>query len=430
MNPGKVIISGQCRLTILTLMISVVTLTGFKSVNYQLNPVRQSDPMTLVERNDDMAEPFIEQLSATISIDAKEQDTIPEKIDLILSEALEYQYKADSLSKVAEEWKKNPDKLDNGSKTGLWARIAENDRLAASYQQKANQKYDEAHASMNSDSFSPVKVNVKEQRTDIETVRKTYQQPSPQNKGAAVKGDSVQNNSAQNYTIFEVKSIESVSGKQIPLNAEIPPGLIYRIQVAVFRNPVALSYFKGLTPVYGFRAAGAESTAYYAGMFRRIADARKALVTVRQKGFRDAFIVAVSGGKQISIERAAVLEKEWGKKPFISVQSPKQPVVDTIPPELFFRVEVLRSPKPVKPEAVEEMEKIAGAKGLDMETQEKGTIVYLIGKFITYESASQYADLLVRNGYREAKVVARLGKNEVPVEIAKQLFEKVDKEEN
>jgi len=92
-------------------------------------------------------------------------------------------------------------------------------------------------------------------------------------------------------------------------------------------------------------------------MFRRIADARKALVTVRQKGFRDAFIVALSGGKQISIERAAVIEKEWGKKPFVSVQTGLQPVKDTIPPELCFRIEVMRSVKPVKPEVLEEMKK-------------------------------------------------------------------------
>jgi hypothetical protein len=60
------------------------------------------------------------------------------------------------------------------------------------------------------------------------------------------------------------------------VNAAVPPGLIYRIQVAVFRNPVARSFFKGLTPVYGFRIAGNNYTTYYAGMFRRIGDARKA----------------------------------------------------------------------------------------------------------------------------------------------------------
>ena len=50
-------------------------------------------------------------------------------------------------------------------------------------------------------------------------------------------------------------------------------------------------------------------------------------------------------------------------------------------------------------------------------------IVYLIGNFITFESAAEYTDLIVRNGYRDAKVVAWLGTKEVPVETARQLFE-------
>jgi len=66
---------------------------------------------------------------------------------------------------------------------------------------------------------------------------------------------------------------------------------------------------------------------------------------------------------------------------------------------------------------------MAGSRGLDTENLVDGNIVYLIGKFITFESASEYSDLLIRNGYRDAKVVARLGKRVIPVETAKQLFD-------
>jgi hypothetical protein len=52
--------------------------------------------------------------------------------------------------------------------------------------------------------------------------------------------------------------------------------------------------------------------------------------------------------------------------------------------------------------------------------------VYLIGKFLTFESAAEYADLLIRNGQKDAKVVAYLGRREIPVETAKQLFEKLE----
>jgi hypothetical protein len=74
---------------------------------------------------------------------------------------------------------------------------------------------------------------------------------------------------------------------------------------------------------------------------------------------------------------------------------------------------------------VEDIRKIAGNRGLDIQLLENGGIDYLIGKFITFETAAEYSDLLQKNGYREAKVVAWLGKKEIPIETAKQLFEKL-----
>ena len=99
---------------------------------------------------------------------------------------------------------------------------------------------------------------------------------------------------------------------------------------------------------------------------------------------------------------------------------------DTIPPELCFRIEVARSLKPLKQEVLDGMTKIAGTRGVDTETARDGSTIYLVGKFITYDSALTYTDLLLRNGFRDAKVVARLGKKEVPVETARSLFEKME----
>ena len=66
---------------------------------------------------------------------------------------------------------------------------------------------------------------------------------------------------------------------------------------------------------------------------------------------------------------------------------------------------------------------MAGNRGLDIQPVDGGKIAYLIGKFITFETAAEYADLLIRNGYREAQVVAWLGKKEIPIDTARQLFE-------
>jgi hypothetical protein len=159
-------------------------------------------------------------------------------------------------------------------------------------------------------------------------------------------------------------------------------------------------------------------------MFRLSADAAKALAKVKTKGFKDAFVVALSNKKAVSTDRAAVLEKEWGKKPFviISADTAVNPS-DTVPPTLAFRVEVTRSVKPLKDDVIQGITKMAGSRGLETQTTDDGKIAYLVGKFITFDSAAEYADLLVRNGYREAKVVAWLGKKEVPLETARKLFD-------
>jgi hypothetical protein len=230
---------------------------------------------------------------------------------------------------------------------------------------------------------------------------------------------------AEIYTVFGVVAKPETDPKaKIIIDPEIPEGLIYRIQIAVFRNPVVPSYFKGITPIYGFRVTGTDKIIYYAGMFRKNSDAGKALVIVKSKGFKDAFIIAMSGNKKVSSDRAAVLEKEWGKKSIISGES-VLPVTatDTIPPTLVFRVEVSRSLKPLKEDVVEGIRKLAGSKGLDIQTLEDGKIAYLIGKFITFDTAAEYSDLLKRNGYRETQVVAWLGKKEIPIETARQLFD-------
>jgi len=232
----------------------------------------------------------------------------------------------------------------------------------------------------------------------------------------------------EDYSYFEVLSKPGNNPKEkVVIDPVVPEGLIYRIQIGVFRNPVSASYFKGIIPVYGFKITDTDKTIYYVGMFRRSSDAAKALAVVKAKGFKDSFIVALSGNKPVSSDRALILEKEWGRRPFINIMKTEtERSVDTVPPMLAFRVEVIRSVKPVKEDILEGINKMVGSRGMDIITLDDGNIVYLIGKFITFESAAEYSDLLNRNGYREAHVVAWLGKKEIPVNSARQLFENME----
>lgn len=234
----------------------------------------------------------------------------------------------------------------------------------------------------------------------------------------------------------------------VPVEPTLPGGLIYTIQIAAFRNDVAPALFKGLNPVFGKRRQGSGAIYYYTGLFRRLDDARNALPQAKGAGFPDAFVIAMMDGVQVSMERAALLEKEWGTRPLNgtggakpAAGTPAQPVqvpagtssaasnagqpVPVPVGTLSFRAEVMRITRPVKPEVIQKIELLAGSRGLDMIKNSSGETVFLIGNFITFESADEYVSLLIRNGYNTARVTAYVGTQEIPVEAAMELLNKL-----
>jgi hypothetical protein len=359
---------------------------------------------------------------------------LPSKYEQILSEAIEFQFKADSVTSIVNEQKKKLEILPGSEKAALKDKILENEKKAVSLQKSADQKYHEAQVAMNPNEDSTLRMKEPARQSEYKIVSDTAKKAD--NKMAKTgdkKPDTTKvvipsvRSQVEVFAFFDASTLTATDSKaKIVIDADVPPGLIYRIQIAVFRNPVLPGYFKGITPIYGFKIGGTDKTIYYAGMFRKSSDSKKALATVKTKGFKDAFVVALLANKPVSPDRAALLEKEWGGNPFYLIEKIFPDThADTITPTLTFRVEVMRSLKPLTEDMVEDIRKIAGNRGLDIQLLENGGIDYLIGKFITFETAAEYSDLLQKNGYREAKVVAWLGKKEIPIETAKQLFEKL-----
>jgi len=324
-----------------------------------------------------------------------QKEKVPDDYDKVLSEAMDYQVKADSLNSIVSEYKKELGTLPASQQQEAKSRISRMESLAAEYQQLADEKF------RVSGTGGPAKEEVAVRRPVTD-----------------------QKKSVEVYSFFNVENNSILIGVQkVAIDPELPEGLVYRIQMGVFSKPPDPSFFKGISPVTGFRIPGSGSTRYFAGMFRRMDDANRALLTMRQMGFRDAFITAVLDGKAVSSDRAALLENEWGKKPLAKTTS-SEGSGGTKVTTLVYRVEISRSAKPEPVEVEETYKKLAGNRGFEILLTQDGTNVYLIGKFITFESASEYSNLLNRNGYRDAKVVAYMGSKEIPVETAKQLFEK------
>ncbi len=100
--------------------------------------------------------------------------------------------------------------------------------------------------------------------------------------------------------------------KPIPIDAKIPDGLVFRVQIGAFRNPVPNNSFRGLTPVNG-ESTGNGFIRYTAGNFNKIENATAVKNDLNRNGYPDAFVVAFFNGKRISINEALEILGNEGK---------------------------------------------------------------------------------------------------------------------
>ncbi|HKC69111.1 MAG TPA: hypothetical protein VKG26_12825, partial [Bacteroidia bacterium] len=112
---------------------------------------------------------------------------------------------------------------------------------------------------------------------------------------------------------FEIKQGNAYTPNHpIPLNEKLPDGIVFRVQIGAFKNPIALDAFKGLTPI------GGETTPqgfirYQAGLFDKYNNANAVKNDLKKLGYRDAFVVAYLNGKRINLAEALDSLKQKGQ---------------------------------------------------------------------------------------------------------------------
>jgi epidermal growth factor receptor substrate 15 len=103
---------------------------------------------------------------------------------------------------------------------------------------------------------------------------------------------------------FEIKNTNAYSAANpIPVDEKLPEGLIFRVQIGAFKNPIPQDQFAGLAPI------GAESTnfgfiRYQVGMFTDYQKANAVRNDLRKLKYNDAFVVVYRNGKRISLTEA------------------------------------------------------------------------------------------------------------------------------
>lgn len=379
--------SRTCMTLVFALLLSVLPLSG------QENSTKQSktEAQAALESGNHSPQTGADKTTSQHS----------EEFDRKLEQAVKLQYSADSLMRLAQDVRREIETATPGKQEVLQGLAEEIESEAAAKQAEADKAFIAVEQNGN-----PV--------TDVTAA-------TPQQ----VQGEA--------YSQFVVLSSPAYGdANPIPFDIMLPAGLIYTIQLAAFKNPVQPSLFRGLFPVYGKTKPDNGVSYYYTGLFRINEDARQALSRVRTEGFSDAFVIAMMNDAQVSMERAAMLEKEWAAIPLpvaepVIQQKKNLPAADPLPiGTLTFRAEAIRSKKPLKPEAIEKIELLAGTRGFDMIKNNQDETVFLIGNFITFESADEYVSLLIRNGYSTARVAAYVGTQEIALETAKELLNRIE----
>ena len=207
----------------------------------------------------------------------------------------------------------------------------------------------------------------------------------------------------------------------INLNPALPEGLVYKVQIGAFRNPIAPEIYKELSPVSAETTTNG-LTRYTAGLFNKFANANSAKVEVRALGYRDAFVVAFLNGKRISMEEA---NRMSGDQAIPSTVAPiagtqvtdlNQPIVATpvnevTPVEanqenvisikgLFFTVQIGVYKNPVSNARLKNLPAIVN------ERTANGFIRYSSGKYCSTEDAIKAKNIAVSKGIADAFVTA------------------------
>lgn len=85
-------------------------------------------------------------------------------------------------------------------------------------------------------------------------------------------------------------------------------GLVYKVQVGAFRNPLPQDHFQKFAPISGEKLNNG-ITRYMVGYFTKFAPANEAKGKVNNIGYADAFVVAYCNGERITIDRALLIEQ-------------------------------------------------------------------------------------------------------------------------
>ena len=234
------------------------------------------------------------------------------------------------------------------------------------------------------------------------------------------------------------------ASKPIPVGDEVklPEGIIFKVQIGAFRNPIPQDLFKGFAPVSGERTASG-ITRYTAGIFTTFDKADQAKEEIRNLGYRDAFVVAFRDGKRISVSEALGQEgvaagRPQGREGNVNASPAVESTGNNVP---AVRTGSNPSPNPAITAEAPDVQQIEGLfytvqvgvysntkvpaqlsqiRPLNSERTVQDHIRYTSGVFRDFEEAVLWRKELVNRGIRDAFITAYRNGKRISVAEARQ----------
>jgi hypothetical protein len=230
----------------------------------------------------------------------------------------------------------------------------------------------------------------------------------------------------------------------IPIDPQLPDGLVFKVQIGAFRNAVANDQFGSISPIAGETLPNG-LTRYTAGLFMDFTSADQAKAQIRSMGYSDAFVVAYLNGKRIPIYEAL----GRGTPAATAATAPAAPVTSNVTPTaqgapremaatnpsgyyesfsgvakadvvnditgLFYTVQVGVYSRPAP------LSKIYNLSPLNSDVLSDGKIRYSTGRYDSVEDAIVRRDQVKNLGVSDAFVTAYYQGKRITIEEARKL---------
>lgn len=211
---------------------------------------------------------------------------------------------------------------------------------------------------------------------------------------------------------FEVRSGSPYSDENpVPVDRILPDGVIYRIQVGVFSHRVRNDFFRTLYPVTAETDLEANFIRYYAGFFKKYAEAESALPRIQKEGYHDAFIVAHWRGEKVTLDRAKDLQQaEQENRNAVAGSGTSHTAENPL-----FRIQFGIFNFQLTERNLKVYRDKIGKYKIQYLRNIEGEYIYTIGIFRTFEEAERVREILVSNGLGELETIAFVGNKRIPL---------------